>query len=222
MVESIAQLIESGELKEGDPLPPEREIVNTYGVSRTVVREAVVVLAARGLVEARPRHRPVIRKPGFDTAFETVSDIVGRLLVDPAGVRNLFETRVMTEVSMVRQAAVDANKDDIAALKSALSENEAALSDSALFYQTDIAFHKVLYAVPRNPLLISIHDAFVTWLEVHWNRMPPMVERNESNFAAHKAIFDAILLRDADRAEKEMRAHMAFSWSQVSQVLSKQ
>ena len=62
---TFEQLINSGALVDGQPLPPEREIVETYGVSRTVVREAVLALANKGLVEARPRFRPVVRKPTF-------------------------------------------------------------------------------------------------------------------------------------------------------------
>lgn len=220
LVEIFARMIDAGDLKDGDPLPPEREIVNSYGVSRTVVREAVLALANRGLVEARPRHRPVVRKPGFDAAFETVSDVVARLLVDTDGVRNLFDTRIMIEVVLVREAALCANKSDISKLQNALQANYDAIPDSALFYQTDMAFHAALYAVPANPLLDSIHRAYTGWLEPHWLRMPRKLQRNRDNFAAHKAIYDAILLRDADMAERAMRNHLNNAWDQVSQILS--
>lgn len=217
----IAEMIDSGELREGEPLPPEREIVVTFGVSRTVVREAVLALANRGLIEARPRHRPVVRKPGFDAAFETVSDVVGRLLLQTEGVRNLFDSRIMIEVALARQAALDAGKNDIAALNKALTANEAAIGDMEVFYQTDMAFHAALFQVPRNPLLMSIHRAYTSWLAPHWLNMPRLVDRNRRNFEDHRRIYDAILMRDADLAEKAMRLHLDEAWEQVSRLLAK-
>ncbi len=212
--------INSGALKEGDTLPPEREIVETYGVSRTVVREAVLALANKGLVEAKPRFRPVVRKPNYDTAMETIGHLAGRLLHQPGGVRNLFDTRIMIEAALVRQAATDANKDDIAALKEALMANAAAINDSERFYQTDMAFHKVLYDIPRNPVLPAIQKAYTDWLAPHWLKMPRLPERNQKNYQSHKAIFDAILDRDPDAAERALREHLANAWRQVKETFS--
>ena len=145
-------MIRDGVLKEGDPLPPEREIVQTYGVSRTVVREAVLKLSNKGLVDARPRFRPIVRKPDFDTAMDTVESVVGRLLQDPGGVWNLFETRIMIEAMLVRQAAMACSREDLDRLRAALDANGAAVEDSEAFYATDKAFHSILYDIPRNPL----------------------------------------------------------------------
>lgn len=211
----FTSMIDSGELVEGDVLPPEREIVETYGVSRTVVREAVQALANRGLVEARPRFRPVVRKPSFDAAFETVDTVVGRLLTDPEGVRNLFETRIMIEVSLARQAAKDPGKVDLAALKLALDANGAAISDSALFFETDKAFHAEFYRMTDNPVLMSVHKAYVSWLAPQWTKMPRQPHRNELNFRSHTAIYNAILDGDADQAEAVTRKHLDDAWAQV-------
>lgn len=208
-----------GVLRDGETLPPEREIVETYGVSRTVVREAVQALAKRGLVTARPRYRPVVRKPGFDTAFETVENIVARLLTQPDGVRNLFDTRIMIEAALVRQAAKEAAKDLISELKDALSENERAIMDSELFYQTDVSFHAVLYKVPRNPVLPAVHKAYTSWLSPQCQQMPRRPDRNRKNFEAHSAIFEAILMRDPDAAEDALHRHLDSAWDQIRQTL---
>jgi DNA-binding FadR family transcriptional regulator len=211
-------MINKGCLADGQPLPPEREIVETYGVSRTVVREAVLALANKGLVEARPRFRPVVRKPTFETAFETVGNVVGLLLNQKGGVKNLFDTRIMFEAALVRQAALHASKQDIATLKTALEANGASIDDSDAFYQTDMAFHQALYAVPRNPVLPAIHRAYTTWLAPHWSKMPRAPERNRQNHLAHSAIFDAILMRDPDVAEEALRLHLLDAWKQVRET----
>ena len=217
----FVEMINSGELPEGQPLPPEREIVQAYGVSRTVVREAVLALSNKGLVEAKPRFRPVVRKPSYDTAMATVGNVVGRLLSEPGGVYNLFETRIMIEVGLARQAAQSAKPDDLEQLRAALEANAKTVRDSAAFYLTDMAFHSLLYHIPRNPVLPAIHRAYVTWLEPQWSRMPRLTQRNRDNHAAHCAIFDAIVARNPDGAEHALRAHLDDAWQQVRATFEK-
>jgi len=210
----------SGTLQDGEPLPTEREIVQTYGVSRTVVREAVLALSNKGLVEARPRFRPVVRKPGYDAALQAVSSVAMRLLMVPGGVRNLFDLRIMMEAALAREAAIHANRDQIADLKSSLEANEAAIHDSQLFFETDIAFHGVLYDVPDNPVLPSIHKAYTNWLSIHWSQMPRAPDRNRLNALAHRAIYDAILSRDPDAAEAQLRSHLDAAWTQIRETFN--
>lgn len=212
--------IQSGELPDGAPLPPEREIVETYGMSRTVVREAILALSNKGLVEARPRFRPVVRKPSFDTALDTIGNVVSRLLEGGDGVKNLFDMRVMIEVALARQAALGAHRDDIYRLKEALKENEAAINDMDRFFQTDIYFHRILYEMSGNPLLPSIHRAYITWLQPNWVKMPTLPARNQLNFESHEAIYEAILMRDADSAEAATRKHLADAWDQINNILT--
>ncbi|WP_305968994.1 MULTISPECIES: FadR/GntR family transcriptional regulator [unclassified Mameliella] len=218
VVRSIADQIRSGELADGQPLPPERDLMEAFGISRTVVREAVRTLSSRGLIEALPRHRPVVRKPGFDSAIDAVGSIVTHLLGEPGGVKNLFDTRIMVEASLVRQAAKEASKEDIAALTEALEANGASILDSEAFYRTDNAFHGVLYQIPQNPVLPAIHRAYTTWLAPQWSQMPRLPDRNRTNFDAHKAIYDAILMRDPDTAETHLRDHLATAWAQVRET----
>ena len=215
VVSMYERQIIDGTLAVGKPLPPEREIMQAFGVSRTVVREAVQTLSAKGLVEARPRFRPVVRTPGYDAAIEAVGSVVNRLLTVPGGVRNLFELRIMMEAALVRDAALHADKNHVARMKQALADNEAAISDSQRFFETDIAFHRVLCEVPDNPVLPPIHQAYTDWLSSHWTRMPPDPERNHVNYRAHSRIFETILFRDPDAAELALRDHLDDAWNQV-------
>ena len=214
----FAEKINSGALQVGEPLPPEREIVETYGVSRTVAREAVLALANKGLVEARPRFRPIVSKPSYDTAFETVDNVVARLLHQPGGVRNLFDTRIMVEAALARQAATEATEEDLQALRDALDANGEATDDSEQFYLTDMDFHSVLYNVPRNPVLPAIHKAYTSWLARQWAQMPRSSERNRQNHRAHTAIYEAIRKRDPDTAEAALRLHLEGAWKQVRET----
>ena len=220
LVSIYERQIIDGTLAVGEPLPPEREIMQFFGVSRTVVREAVQALSAKGLVEARPRFRPVVRTPGYDAAIEAVGSVVNRLLTVPGGVRNLFELRIMMEAALVRDAALHADKIHVARMKQALADNEAAISDSQRFFDTDIAFHRVLYEVPDNPVLPPIHQAYTDWLSSHWTRMPRDPEHDHVNYRAHSRIFESILFRDPDAAELALRDHLDYAWNQVRQTFA--
>ncbi|WP_299637577.1 FCD domain-containing protein [uncultured Ruegeria sp.] len=218
VVAILAQRIQTGELEDGQPLPPERDMMEEFGISRTVVREAVVALSNKGLIEARPRHRPLVRKPGYDSAFSAIESIVTHLLHQPGGVRNLFDTRILLEAALVREAAKTADKHDISALKQALEANEASIDNSEMFYETDIGFHRILYEIPRNPVLPAVNRAYTTWLAPHWMQMPRLPDRNQKNFKAHKEIFDAVLMRDPDAAEDALKRHLENAWDQVRQT----
>ncbi|SLN53005.1 FCD domain-containing protein [Ruegeria meonggei] len=218
VVAILAQRIQTGELGDGQPLPPERDMMEEFGISRTVVREAVVALSNKGLIEARPRHRPLVRKPGYDSAFSAIESIVTHLLHQPGGVRNLFDTRILLEAALVREAAKTADKHDISALKQALEANEASIDNSEMFYETDIGFHRILYEIPRNPVLPAVNRAYTTWLAPHWMQMPRLPDRNQKNFKAHKEIFDAVLMRDPDAAEDALKRHLENAWDQVRQT----
>jgi len=215
LVRQIEARIAAGDLADGAPLPPERDLIETYRVSRTVVREAVAALVSRGLVESRPRFRPIVRRPGYDAALAAADGVVGHLLAQPGGVKNLYDTRIFLEASLVRQAAKQARKDDIEALKRTLHANEAAIPDSAAFYRTDVAFHAVLYDIPQNPVFPALHKAFTAWLAPHWVKMPRSPERNRVNFHRHSDIFHAILDRDPDAAEAALNAHLNAAWEYV-------
>lgn len=218
LVRYFTDQIRSGALRDGDPLPPEREIVERHRVSRTVAREAIQALANKGLVEARPRFRPVVRAPSFEIAFHTVDDVISGLLANPDGVRNLFETRIMIEAALARGAARDASDEAVARIGAALEANRAAIGDSMRFFATDIAFHAELFEIPRNPVLPALHRAYAAWLSPQWSRMRRTAETDRINFDAHVAIYQAIAARDPDAAEAALRAHLDCAWEQVRQT----
>lgn len=211
----LARMIQGGTLAPGARLPTERDLMRRFGVSRSAVREAILNLAARGLVLTRPGHRPVVQGPGYEATVDTLGRLVAHLVEDEAGVWNLFDTRVFLEAALVRHAALHARRGDIEALEAALEANRLAIGDPERFYATDAAFHALLYRLPRNPIYPAVHRAYVEWLQGHWRRMPRGAEYDRMNHAAHAAIFDAIRHRDPDAAEAALRRHLAGAWEFV-------
>ncbi len=215
VIAALEANILSGALPSDTPLPTERELKEQFNTSRTVIREAIAALSSRGLIENRPRFRPVVKKPDYAAALHAASGVVGHLLSQPSGVRNLYESRVFFERALVREAASAARKDDIGALRAALAANERAIGDSETFYRTDVAFHGVLYGIPRNPIFPAIHEGYTTWLSPHWEKMLRSPERNLVNFKSHERIFVAIEERDPDAAEEALVSHLKAAWEYV-------
>lgn len=215
VIAKLEEQIVTGVLENNTPLPAERQLMEQFNASRTVIREAIATLSSRGLIESRPRFRPVIRKPDYATALTAVGGIVRHLLTERGGVKNLYDSRVFIERALVRQAAVAAQKDDIVQLKEALAANKRAIDNSDAFYLTDVAFHGVLYTIPKNPIFPAIHEGYTSWLAPHWERMLRSPERNLVNFRSHEAIMTAIVERDPDAAEESLSNHLKAAWEYV-------
>ena len=81
----------------------------------------------RGLIETRPRFRPIVRKPDYATVLHACGNVVQHLLTDKTGIKNLYDSRVFIERALVREAALSARKEDIASLREALEENRKAI-----------------------------------------------------------------------------------------------
>ncbi len=215
LADRLAAMIGGGEIADGGRFPTERDLMQRYGVSRAAVREAVAMLANRGLLLTRPGYRPLVRKPDYDRAIDMIGRFIAHLIQDEAGVRNLFETRIFLECALVRTAAQNAIKCDLQALAAALQANHAAIGQRQHFYTTDMAFHAALFRIPRNPIYPVIHRAYVEWLMRHWAEMQGSEDIDRLNYAGHAAIYEAILARDPDLAEETMKGHLETAWSLV-------
>lgn len=220
VIAALSARIASNDLAHGTMLPPERDLMTQFKASRTVIREAISALTARGLLEAKPRHRPVVRQPDYGTFLSATDTVAKLLLTAPGGVKNLYDTRVFIERGLVRDAATNATKDDIAALKAALAANHAALGDNHAFDVTDVAFHAVLYTMSGNPIFTAMRQGFTQWLAPHWARMPRDLAHNTRAHADHIGIMNAILDRDPGAAEAALERHLDAAWQAVAPTLS--
>lgn len=222
LVAEIEGRIASGQFENNKPLPAERDLMEEFGTSRTVVREAISTLANRGLVESKPRFRPVVKKPNYGTVLTAAGKIIGHLLDEPGGVANLYKSREFIERGLVRYAALHATKDDIVDLKAALNANFFAINDTPTFFETDMQFHGVLYQIIDNPIFTTIHKGYISWLAPNWGRMKLPANHNQDNYEAHRKIYQAILERDPTKAEEALNEHLSVAWGLVKDTLETQ
>ena len=208
VADRLQGLILSGTLQVGDALPSERSLMERYGVGRPAVREAMLMLERAGLITTSGGERARVARPTAEGMVAGLDASVRHWLGDPGGIRSLQGARELLEVALARQVAEEADKEGIARLREALTENEAARGDLARFERTDVVFHYVFAQIPRNPIFTALHQAMVGWLTEQRNvtLREPGAEAQAAE--SHRRIFEAVVARDPDRAAREMRPHL--------------
>ena len=164
VVERLEALIHEGELKPGDPLPSERELMLHFGVGRPAIREALFALNRMGLVVVANGERPRVSSPTPKTLLGELGGGARLMLSKPEGMRHFQQARTLFESALAEEAARLASAADIVALEKALAANEAAIGDGTRFIRSDVAFHFVVASVSGNPIYAALHEAIVEWL----------------------------------------------------------
>jgi DNA-binding FadR family transcriptional regulator len=210
VVEWLGLRIVSGEYEPGSQLPNESDLADGLGVSRGGVREAVKALAAKGLVEPRPRlGTRVLARSEWNLMDRDVIDWHGQL-ADPAFLEDLLNLRYMLEPEAARQAATNATADQVAVLTAAydgMARNAPDLPDSDdAFVAADLEFHLTLLRASGNQLVEQLGRLLETGLhhalEVN-SHLPGGVA---ATLPLHKAVLAAVRNRKPNAANKAMRA----------------
>jgi DNA-binding FadR family transcriptional regulator len=205
VVAEIERLMASGQLAPGQKLPPERQLADTLGVSRTVVREATHVLTARGLLESRHGYGTVVRQVKRDALVEPLGWLMqayGATLDDLHGVRSILE------VEIVKLAAAQATEADIIRLSDIVAQMERSKEDVASFVALDGDFHQALSETTHNPLLALLLDTvrdLMQGIRLQVNRHPAVYKTVVPD---HRAIVTAIAARDPEEAVRAMQRHL--------------
>lgn len=210
--EAIASQLEAkildGFYKEGQALPSERDLMEQLGVGRPAVREAMLSLERSGLVKLSNGERARVCRPTATTVALSLSTSVKMLMTTEEGIRNLQAIRQIFEVALARKAAKDASASQLARLEAALLKNEAALGNDVEFERTDVAFHYEIALIAGNPLISGLHESLVGWLADQRTVALRQSHFDEQALSRHRAIFQAIVHRDPDRAEAAMQDHL--------------
>ena len=203
--------IRAGSLPVGAPLPTERDLAERFDASRPTIREALAQMQMRGFVEAGGGRRPRAARPSMQTILASAGEHIRDLLGDAESGAHLEQTRLFIETGAAREAAKRRDRIQIARLQDALDSNEAAIG-TPQFARTDIAFHRELVSIVGNPVILTLHDMFVSGLLA---QRPPV--ENPARYDAvahdeHRQIFDAVAAGDVAVATEVMERHLARSY----------
>lgn len=208
VVSQIEAMVFDGRLNPGDRLPSERELGRQFGVSRTVVREAVHALTARGLLSTVQGVGTVVRSPSASIVSSSLALLftVGH---EQIGYSKLIEVRKLLEVEIAGLAAARRTASDIATLESTVSAVPILEDDSDAFARNDIAFHYALACATQNELFPIFLDSIAPVLfaaRVLGFSVAGTPARAQFH---HRQILASVAAQDVMAARTAMQAHMA-------------
>jgi DNA-binding FadR family transcriptional regulator len=208
VAEQIGSLIHAGEFRDGDRLPPERELAKQLGVSRPVVREAMIALEIAGLVDVRGGAGAFVKRARADA---------GSLLAataDPGpGPFDLIAARQLLEGEIAFTAASKVTQANLRSLTEAIDQMRSDIEAGRDTRQSDRLFHLRVAELTGNGVLSGLVDGL--WAHM----LAPMFDvlgrhaglrgKDRMTIADHERIVEALGRRDAEAARAAMRAHLA-------------
>ena len=208
IADQIEQRILNGELRSGDRLPTERVLAEQFQASRTAVREAMKILAQKGLVEMRPG-RGTIVIDGAPEAMQNSIGLVMKLQVgEVGGSDNLVEVREILETEIAALAAARATEDEIAAMREAIRVMDVSLSDADAYIAADNQFHRALAKATQNSLILILIDSIVNPLSEQRKHIFAVEGGPERGQFHHRRILESIIRRNPENARAAMHAHL--------------
>jgi GntR family transcriptional repressor for pyruvate dehydrogenase complex len=192
------------DLKPGDLLPPERQLVQMLGVSRGSVRDAIRSLELIGLLEPRQGVGTVVCNPRGDGASPLAQVLVGKRRM----VAELLDVRKMIEPPLAGRAALHASPDEIAEMEDILARQASKVSNGDPGMEEDSEFHYSIALASGNDVILQVVDVLMDLLRETRERSLQGEGRQENSLAAHQKILLALKRGDAAAAEAAMRQHV--------------
>jgi GntR family transcriptional repressor for pyruvate dehydrogenase complex len=206
--EEVARQIERLILKKlhpGDKLPPERELAEMLGVSRSSIRDAIRSLELVGLVEPRQGVGTVVREISPDTLVNPLSNV---LVHKRQLVSELLDFRKMLEPPLAARAATHASAEEVAEMKEILRRQDEKLQWGELAIEEDSEFHYGIAMASENSVVLKVLDVLMDLLRATRERSLQVEGRPQKSVAGHRKILAAIERHDALAAEAAMRRHI--------------
>lgn len=217
----VGREIVAGKIREGDFLPRENEMAARFGVSRQAVREALKVLAAKGLVGSRRRMGTFVLPRSSWNLFDP--DIIAWHPTGQAVVpflRDVVELRFVIEPAAAEMAARRAVPDRVAAIEAALDEMRRCMgTDADGLHKADARFHMAIQAASGNDLLERLGALIAPLLEAALRQQNASRLLDDASFIEdHEAVYRAIASGNPAKARKAMEHTLSYAWREVDAI----
>jgi DNA-binding FadR family transcriptional regulator len=221
ILDSLGEAIVAGIHAPGSAMPPEPALCETFGVSRTVVREAIKSLAAKGLVRTGPKVGtkvlPAESWNGFDpdvVAWQARCGLTRDFL------RDVQELRTLVEPAAARLAAERASSQDLAALTEAYAGMQSAALRGGDYVAHDLAFHQGLLRASGNRLLLQMGQVLSALLRTSFELSSARPDAPALSLPRHKAVLDAVAAKSPLKAERAVLKLIASAQADIDHVLA--
>ena len=205
LAEKIREQIVDGHLSTGDKLPNERELAERFGVSRTVVREALKTLKQEGLIEVRPGAGTFV----VDATGEALTQTFGLMMsIGNRSLTDIIEIREILEPEIAALAAQRAKAKDIEAMERAVELMDANFEDIHKYAREDHSFHFALATATQNVIIPRLIASIVDLLDELREKIGTVDGARERGQEHHRQIIKAVQTKDPDAARAAMQAHL--------------
>ncbi len=224
VVDELRRRIGAGEFGPGTKLPTESQLTTHFGVSRTVIREAIAALAADGMVQPRQGAGVFV----MAQALWAFSSIGGERSNKISVALNVLEVRMGIEIEAAGLAAQRRSASQDAAIQEAWNEFGRLLAQGTPTGRTDFAFHRAIAEATNNPFYIEVLDSLGSRtipcdVASPWGTESVLTYEYQIGLhEEHRRILDAISTHDADAAREAMRQHLSRSQERYRARLAEQ
>jgi len=219
-VDYLGSAIVSGRFGATGAIPPEPLLCEELGVSRTVIREAVKSLVAKGLIQTGPKVGTRVRASSQWNWFDP--QVIGwqaKAGLTPEFIRDLQDLRLIMEPAAIRLAAQRATGQDIAAIEAAYAGMEDAVETGGDYVRHDLLFHQGMIRASHNRMLEKMDQALGALLRTSFEISTVKKNGPRDSLPMHRAVLDAIIARDSDRAEDAIVVLIEDAHKDIEQVL---
>ncbi|WP_323769780.1 FadR/GntR family transcriptional regulator [Antarctobacter sp.] len=216
----IGERILDGQLEPGQMLPDENALCQEFAVSRTVVREAVKMLVAKGLLEVRQRIGT--RVQDFRHWQMLDRDVLmwhQSLTIEDERLINLMELRQSIEPDAAFHAATRRTEAQLDAILGACDQMETHAGENSAYVLADARFHIAVLRAADNRYLDALENAIFAGLMLSIRLTNPDERLNRKSIPLHRAIADAIKDKQAEAARECMKEHLADASTRLAKVV---
>ncbi len=204
IVAQIEGLLERGEIKPGDQLPPERQLAEQFQVSRASVREALRSLELLGVVETRAGGGTFVRMARPDDLTKPLARVIAR----GHELKDVIDVRGLVEPAVAERAARNITAAELAELREILGAQERKVAAGDPYIEEDTRFHEVIGTAARNELLVTVLG--VIWDVLRSSREDWLLteKRAHESLEAHRRILAALERHDPAAARAAAAEHI--------------
>jgi len=220
-VDHLGAAIVAGRYAPGAAIPPEPLLCEELGVSRTVVREAVKSLIAKGLVSSGPKVGTRVLPPDEWNWFDR--DVIvwqSRAGLTREFLRDLQELRRVVEPAAVRLAAERATPQDIQGIEAAYAGMKKAVEEGGDYVTFDLRFHQGLLRASHNRMVAQMSKALAALLRTSFEISTSRKDGPKLSLPLHRAVIDAVIARDPAAAEQAVLVLIDGARDDIETVLS--
>ena len=220
-VDMLGEAIVAGRYAVGAAVPPEPILGEELGVSRTVVREAVKSLVAKGLLSTGPKVGTRVMPSDHWNWFDP--DVIAwqaKAGLNADFLRDLQDLRRVVEPAAVRLAAQRATDKEIAEIEAAFAGMRRAVEEGGDYVTYDLRFHQGLLKACRNRMLVQMSKALGALLRTSFEISTSRKDGPRSSLPLHRAVLDAVIARNPERAERAILVLIDGAHEDIEQVLA--